>query len=59
MSQMLTAPLEFCHRMGKRPSPLLSPDLKMCQLGPGLPMLPPPICVLPFISQMAALRFTY
>src|SRR5947209_1972012 len=43
----------FCHRMSENPSPLKSPVPTAYQLTPGLPRLPPPIRLVPFISQMA------
>src|SRR6266566_239375 len=53
-SQTTTSPLSFCQRMSKRPSPLKSPVPFSCQLGPGLPRLPPPITLVPFSSQIPA-----
>src|SRR5205085_1459708 len=52
-SQMAASPLEFCHRMSARPSPLKSPLPTACQLGPGLPRTALPITLVPFISQIA------
>src|SRR5438045_2583090 len=51
---MLIWPLSFCHRMSENPSPLKSPVALTCQLGPGLPRLPPPSTPVPFSSQSTA-----
>src|SRR5215475_1829194 len=40
--------------MSALPSPLKSPVVMTCQLGPGLAMIGSPVGVVPFISQIAA-----
>ena len=56
ISQIETWPLlAFCHRMSEWPSPLKSPVPTAVQPGPGLGLTaPPPITLVPFISQIAA-----
>src|ERR1700733_5683495 len=62
ISQIETWPLTvFCHRMSDFPSWLKSPVPTAFQLGPGLtePAGPPPIFVVPSISQIEACPFVF
>ena len=55
VSQIAASPLSFCHSRSGLPSPLKSPVALTCQLGPGLPRLPPPVIALPLLAQMNGL----
>ena len=53
INQIADVPSLFCQRMSALPSPLKSPVPATCQPSPGFARAPPPMKLVPFISQIA------